>query len=622
MKCKSCNGDLLYRDGLYMCQSCGNKYSVEEYWERNDVYLCYVESDDAGRRTKDSAIAQEIYYKLDNKGVKTFCKFISASELIGDEAEKVVEVALKTSKIVLVIGTNADYFNRLWDKYAKEFDGKKIIPVNSGINAYDIPKQINAIQALNYDKVGAIEDLAKSILRLLGKSEEVTYDDLKNKKSKVSMLVAAIALAIAFIAVIFVVLSKRDNKANASAETSTSSGSDDIITNVEPVASTERDSSVEDVIFEIKEETDEEKYERAVSLLDEGVYAEAIEILVSLEDFKDAESLIETTYRKFAGYYFDDEANTSFRLQVYDGNKGSIEVSRLDDDGNKCTITEMGLFENGLLSVIYTDSEGNAGNATIGFADEGIKVVIQNTETRSSVFIPDERMIFAIADKSDAPIVKTPDFDALSVMLTSLTTLKDLRRIGYEYQYEGPLYRANDEAIYAFNNTSIRFAGFSYNMDTGKDVDDAIIYGIEAPASVVAPEYIGKEDAPFVNSNLIFVPKGSMDVGDYLDETGRYSIRAYMLDYSAGTISEDTSICVFGKGSLSNTRYNSLLADVANIVATREYVKLTGDLRSYCWYSNENDDYYLFEGKRSYDSPVECYYRVYKSDLHIEQVAQ
>jgi len=622
MKCKSCNGELLYQNGFYVCQSCGNKYSIEEYLERNDVYLCYVESDESGRRTKDSAIAQEIYYKLENKGIKSFCKYISASEMIGDEAEKVVEVALKTSKIVLVIGTSAAYFNRLWDKYDEEFNGKKIIPVYSGINAYDIPKHINAIQALNYDKVGAVEDLAKNILRLLGKTEEVTYSELQSKKSKKSLIITAVVAVVVIIVLILAAILKQDTETDKTSGTDAIASIEDITPSIETVVSVEAVSSFEETVSEIREETDDEKYDRAIMLLDEGVYGEAIELLISLGDFKDSASIVETTYRKFAGYYLDEESNTSFRLQVYDGNKGSIEVSRPDDDGNKCTITEMGLFEDGLLSVRYTDSEGNEGNAIISFADCGLKVVIENTVTNSSVFIPDEQIVFEITEKSDAPILKTPDFAALSDMLTSITTLKDLRRIGYEYEYDQPLYRSNSEVRYVFSNTSISFAGYSYNIDTGKEVDDDIIYGIEAPASIVAPEYIGKNDSPFVIGHLLYIPKATMDVGDYLDETGHYTIRPFILDNSEGTINGDTVICLFGLGSLSQARYNDIVVEAGRSVANREYSKYTGNQWSWCDYSGENEEYFLYEGRPSYDSPAECIYRVYKKDFHVERIVQ
>ena len=57
MRCKNCKGVLSFVDGICVCNSCGNKYTLNEYFENIDVYICYVESDANGRRTKYSIIA-------------------------------------------------------------------------------------------------------------------------------------------------------------------------------------------------------------------------------------------------------------------------------------------------------------------------------------------------------------------------------------------------------------------------------------------------------------------------------------------------------------------------------------------------------------------------------------
>lgn len=39
-----------------------------------DVFICYKESDESGKRTKDSALAQDIYYQLTDAGYKVFLR--------------------------------------------------------------------------------------------------------------------------------------------------------------------------------------------------------------------------------------------------------------------------------------------------------------------------------------------------------------------------------------------------------------------------------------------------------------------------------------------------------------------------------------------------------------------
>ncbi|MBR5109334.1 MAG: hypothetical protein IK099_03990 [Clostridia bacterium] len=48
-----------------------------------DVFICYKETDDSGKRTKDSTLAQEIYYQLTNEGYKVFFSRITLEDKLG-----------------------------------------------------------------------------------------------------------------------------------------------------------------------------------------------------------------------------------------------------------------------------------------------------------------------------------------------------------------------------------------------------------------------------------------------------------------------------------------------------------------------------------------------------------
>lgn len=52
-----------------------------------DIFICYKEADASGRRTPDSAIAQDIYYQLVQEGYRVFFSRITLEDKLGREYE-------------------------------------------------------------------------------------------------------------------------------------------------------------------------------------------------------------------------------------------------------------------------------------------------------------------------------------------------------------------------------------------------------------------------------------------------------------------------------------------------------------------------------------------------------
>ena len=73
-----------------------------------DVFICYKETDSEGKRTKDSAIANDIYYQLTNAGFKVFYAAITLEDKLGKEYEPYIFAALNSAKVMLVLGTKPD----------------------------------------------------------------------------------------------------------------------------------------------------------------------------------------------------------------------------------------------------------------------------------------------------------------------------------------------------------------------------------------------------------------------------------------------------------------------------------------------------------------------------------
>ncbi len=157
-----------------------------------DIFICYKETDEKnGGRTKDSVIAQEIYNELTKLNYKVFFSRITLEDKIGSEYEPYIYSALKTSKVMLVIGTSQKNMNSVWVKnewsryldIMKKEKNKTLIPCFYGMTAADLPDEFILLQGQDLNKIGAIQDLIRGITKIIKKTprnEEIS-DELLNK---------------------------------------------------------------------------------------------------------------------------------------------------------------------------------------------------------------------------------------------------------------------------------------------------------------------------------------------------------------------------------------------------------------------------------------------------------
>ncbi len=140
-----------------------------------DVFLCYKETDAAGKRTPDSVIANDIYYQLTNEGFKVFYAAITLESKLGQEYEPYIFAALHSARVMLVIGTDPDYFNAVWVKnewsrylkLMKTDRTKLLIPCYRDMDAYDLPEEFSHLQAQDMSKIGFITDVIRGIKKVL-----------------------------------------------------------------------------------------------------------------------------------------------------------------------------------------------------------------------------------------------------------------------------------------------------------------------------------------------------------------------------------------------------------------------------------------------------------------------
>ena len=157
--------------------------------EPYDVFISYKELDDNGERTLDSVIAQDIYTELTEKGYRVFFSRISLESKLGVEYEPYIFAALNSAKVMLVVGTDYDYFNAVWVKnewnrfLAQISSGQKktLIPVFKGIDAYDMPKEFAKLAAQDMGKVGAMQDLVRGIGKLVPLKKKDIVENTKKE---------------------------------------------------------------------------------------------------------------------------------------------------------------------------------------------------------------------------------------------------------------------------------------------------------------------------------------------------------------------------------------------------------------------------------------------------------
>ena len=148
--------------------------------EPYDVFICYKETDlDDGRRTEDSEIAGDIYEALSNQGLRVFYARKTLNKQLGADYEAQIYHAIRTSGMMLVVGTKAEHFRATWvrSEWRRLLDDidagmeKCLVPVFKGMHENGLPTDFVSyrFQGVNLDKFGAGENLLKMVVEYAGK---------------------------------------------------------------------------------------------------------------------------------------------------------------------------------------------------------------------------------------------------------------------------------------------------------------------------------------------------------------------------------------------------------------------------------------------------------------------
>ncbi len=149
-----------------------------------DVFICYKETDlETGDKTEDVKLAEELYNELTNMGYKVFFARETLKEKISVEYEPYIFAALKSAKVMAVIGTKAEYFTAVWVKneWGRFLKLMEKDPGKQMFFACDDPEELPRAFATKQAQIlgveGAIKNLASNIRKFFKEGSSYNKKD-------------------------------------------------------------------------------------------------------------------------------------------------------------------------------------------------------------------------------------------------------------------------------------------------------------------------------------------------------------------------------------------------------------------------------------------------------------
>lgn len=170
-----------------------------------DVFICYKETD-GDERTADSLIAQNIYERLTEKGMKVFFARETLKSRLGQEYEPYIFSAINSAAVMIAVGTKPEYFDSVWVKnewsrfmgFMKRDKNKMLIPCFKNMSAIDLPDELQGFQAQDMSQPDAVENLLSCVSEAINAVEEQenklgdifsSYEmQLRNERAKLKRL--------------------------------------------------------------------------------------------------------------------------------------------------------------------------------------------------------------------------------------------------------------------------------------------------------------------------------------------------------------------------------------------------------------------------------------------------
>ncbi len=177
-----------------------------------DVFLCYKETDENGQRTKDSVLAQDVYYQLTDLGYRVFFSRITLEDVAGKQYEPYIFAALNSAKVMVVIGTKPEYMNAAWVKnewsrflaMVKKDRSKLLLPCYRDMAPYEMPEPLSVLQSYDMGKIGFLQDLIRGIKKVLDEPQKPVpvIAKTEDRQEKRQNYVALLLIALIFVSIV------------------------------------------------------------------------------------------------------------------------------------------------------------------------------------------------------------------------------------------------------------------------------------------------------------------------------------------------------------------------------------------------------------------------------------
>ena len=560
MKCKNCGGELLFQNGIYLCKSCGSTSTLDSVYENVDVYICYEENDVTGRRTRDSIIAQEVYRKLEDNKVSAFYERISADGLAGADLEASKLTAIHRAKIIIVLGTSIENFATIEAKYSEYFAGKPVVPFCVDVNPGAIPKSLSKIQAMSYSTIGWDKDLLKGVYNILGRDQTVDTSSLYKRRKVRLLAICGIIIAVAIIAVV-VGLLFQSNSTNED-ENSTPPVTE------EKVEVTEETNSPT-----TKPLTQNEIYDNANELLNQGDLIGALELFSQIPDHPNSTNALKLIYAKYEGYY--QSGDTTFYLNISNNEGADAKLTILDGE-RIVNFTDTKEIVIDSINFEGIDNFHRAIQMEVTLTNDGLDVqlVIDSNESTAPIFFP-------LSEKSDQPILQISK-DTFLGWLKQTYTISKIRELGYNLVTRTDLYH-DTGAICSIENFDIEIVLIFLPNESG----ELALCGASIPAEYIAPDMIGKKALPNCANDIIYWPNFCYDTSMYagvgfinLDDLSFAGDSVYTKDK---TVAPDTLIGVVVKENdfFDEETWGILIEEAMGITDLGYYIKVPKGTNAY-----------------------------------------
>ena len=156
-----------------------------------DIFICYKETDENGRRALDSVLATDIYELLTKDGYKVFFSRVTLDDKIGVAYEPYIYAALQSAKIMIAVGTKEEHYNAIWvrnewSRYLsmiKSGAKKVLIPAYKDMDPYELPEEFKHLQAINMGELGFQQDMLRGIRKIFGPARNIPHNTKEIQKT-------------------------------------------------------------------------------------------------------------------------------------------------------------------------------------------------------------------------------------------------------------------------------------------------------------------------------------------------------------------------------------------------------------------------------------------------------